>query len=150
MVALGAAGAFAATQRWSYDDAAAIYSIMADGGGGCAYVRTETNSHFSLIWLTKAGQPVYQFDSGTNLPLVIVNCTKKQVVFATQAGDVPRYVQVTADGTATPISAPNAVTTVPYLNQVLPASITPDAKGFFAVLIKIPSGRMTLVRFDNK
>lgn len=150
MIAVSAASVFAATQRWSYDDAAAIYSIMADGGGGCAYVRMETNNHVSVIWLTKAGQPVYQLDTGTNLPITLVNCTKKQLVYATQAGGASQYVQVAPDGTATPITAPHTVLGVPFMNQVLPASITTDAKGFFAVLIKIPGSRMTLVRFDNK
>jgi hypothetical protein len=59
-------------------------------------------------------------------------------------------VQVASDGTATPITAGSDMLTVPILQQQLPVNMTADHKGFFGVLITMPSSRQTLVRFDNK
>ncbi len=139
----------AATQRWSYDDAPTIVSVMADGSGGCSYVRRETNLFGSIIWLDKKGTLVYRADFTTNLPATIVRCTKKQLIYATYQ-DSWRFVQVARDGTATPITAGNNTLTVPFLAEEIPASFTTDRKGFFGLLVKIPGSRVTLIRFDYK
>ena len=148
-IILGAAAAWAATQRWSYDSAPAIAQIMADGAGGCAYVRRETNSNASILWLDKKGTLLYRADLVTNLPAIIVRCTKKQLVYVAYQ-ESWRAVQVARDGTVTPVTAGNDTLTVPFLQQQLPVSVTTDRKGFFGVLVTIPSSRQTLVRFDNK
>ena len=146
---VGALGVVAATQRWSYDTAPLINCIIADGSGGCGYVRLDTNEFPSVIWLDKKGAPIYRADLTTNLSARIVSCTKKQLVYAAFQ-DSWRYVQVARDGTATPISVTNSNTETPYLMQMIPISFTTDAKGFFAVRVNLPDGTMSLVRFDNK
>jgi len=147
---LGGMCGMAATQRWSYDDAPAIIGIMADGSGGCSYVRWETNDLPSaVVWLDKNGALIYRADLTTNLPVTIVNCTKKQLTYATWQ-DSWRFVQVARDGTVTPVTAGDQTLTVPILAQELPVSFTTDRKGFFGLLVRVPSSRVTLIRYDNK
>jgi hypothetical protein len=148
-VVLGTLAAWAATQRWSYDSAPAIYQIMADGSGGCAYVRRETNSYYAVLWLDKKGTLLHRADVNTNQTPTIVSCTKKQLVY-TALQDSWRFVQVMSDGTVTPITAGSDMLTVPFLQREIPVNRTTDHKGFFGVLITMPSSRQTLVRFDNK
>ncbi|MCX7005525.1 MAG: hypothetical protein NTV22_19975 [bacterium] len=149
-ILLGGMHARAATQRWSYDDAPMISSIMADGSGGCSYVRRETNDLPSaVVWLDKKGALIYRADLTTNLPITIINCTKKQLTYATWQ-DNWRFVQVARDGTVTPVTAGDKTLTVPLLVLELPVSFTTDRKGFFGLLVRVPSSRVTLVRYDNK
>jgi hypothetical protein len=149
LIFLGAVAAWAATQRWSYDSTPVIFQIVADGSGGCAYVRLETNTYISVLWLDRKGTLIYRVDLATNEPATIVRCTKKQLVYAAYQ-DSWRFVQVANDGTATPITAGNNTLTVPLLRQEMPVNVMADRKGFFGVLVTIPGSRQTLVRFDNK
>ncbi|NLF38171.1 hypothetical protein GX586_01910, partial [bacterium] len=45
----------ASSQEWSVDGKASIYQIVADGKGGCAFTRAETNGPPEILWLDKKG-----------------------------------------------------------------------------------------------
>lgn len=141
---------YGAKQRWSYDDADTIRMIVADGSGGCAYTREETNDTVGIVWLNKSGNPVYQLQVNTNEPIVIVRCTKKELLYVVSRNGLWQYERVTPGGTPQVISAPGQDLRGAVLAHLLAPSRTTDAKGFFGILVKMPGTRMSIVRFDNK
>lgn len=145
-----AAAMYGATQRWSYDDAATIYMIVADGSGGCAYTRGETNDTVGIVWLNKSGNPVYQLQVNTNAPMVIVRCTKKELLYVVSRNGLWQYERVTPGGTPQVINVPGQDLRTSLLAHMLAPSRMTDAKGFFGILVKMPGSRVSIVRFDNK
>ena len=57
---------YAATEEWDYDGQQQIVQVVADGNGGCAFLRMSTNHIQSLVWLDSVGQVVLVFPGPTH------------------------------------------------------------------------------------
>jgi hypothetical protein len=136
---------YAATEEWDYDGQHQIIQVVADGKGGCAFLRMSTNQVQSLVWLDSTGQVLYQSVVSN---AVIFTCSKKQVVFRDKlTGETVK--QVDAKGTVSLLSDPDgrmdgSLTMQYYQNTMA------DKKGFFAIKMVSPPGEQRLVRFKNK
>lgn len=146
-----AAVAFAATKQWTYFGDAGITQVVADGKGGCAFVRLDTNDIGTICWLDKNGTARYVKPVGTlgMYQGCIVSCSSKQLVYAWTSPTASNvFVVVNADGIETQISATNGLVNMSFLQPF--QNICDDPKGFFAVLYYVSSSRQDLVRFSNK
>ena len=138
----------AATEQWRSDGQKAVRQIVADGKGGCAYVREDTNSVVSLVWLDKKGAIIYSTILSNVIGNQILACTPKQLVYADERPD-GIVIQVDQDGQETVLSTPNGHVGSGFLD-VIPRSATTDKKGFFGVLFKYPASDQDVLRFKNK
>jgi len=136
---------YAATEEWDYDGQYQIMQVVADGNGGCAFLRESTNHIQSLVWLDRTGKVVYQ---GVVSNAVIFTCTKKQVIFSDKltGADVK---QIDAKGTVSLLADPDGriegSVTMPTSKSTMA-----DKKGFFAIKLGAVPGGQRLVRFRNK
>lgn len=135
---------YAATEEWDHDGQHQIIQVVADGKGGCAFLRMSTNHIQSLVWLDSKGQVLYQSVVSN---AVIFTCSKKQVVFSDkQSGDTVKQVDV--KGTVSLLDDPDRMEgplTMQYYQNTMA-----DKKGFFAIKMVSPPGEQRLVRFKNK
>lgn len=136
----------ASSEEWSVDGKAIIYQIVADGKGGCAFTRAETNGPIEILWLDKKGGVIFQSALTALVARTILSCTQSQLVFADSRG-VPVIFAVDKKGVSTLIETPNGYTTGPMM-MVGTENFLCDKKGFFQRRVDLySSGRNTLVRF---
>ena len=143
---LAATALVAATKQWRVFGDAGIMQIIADGAGGCAFVRVDAGNTGTVVWVDTKGTVKYHRDLGKITAGCILSCTTKVLRFLTEN---PPYVVVEVDskGIETEIAAPYGAM-MPAELQVY-QNTTADAKGLFGILY-IASGRQDLLRFSNK
>ena len=141
--------AVAATRQWSFDGEEFVRQVIADGKGGCAVVTFDTNSFPTLTWLDKKGQVRYQENWSDAIPVRIVTCSKKMLLYCV---DVPpwEFVHVDKKGVVTTINDTPRDLDSGLLSSVIPVSRMADKKGFFAVSMDVMSGGQDLIRFSRK
>ena len=144
--ALATTALIAATKQWQIFGDTAIAQIVADGAGGCAFVRLDTGDTGTVVWVDKKGVIKYQRTIGDTLPGGILSCTPKRLRFMLVKPPMV-ILDVDAHGVETEIKAPNGDMTTSELQAA--QSTTADARGFFGILYMGPA-RQDLVRFNNK
>jgi len=137
----------AAKEEWSVDGEAAIQQVVADGTGGCAMMRKDTNDVQSIVWVDRFGIPLYQ---ATASNAYIISCSKKQLLYSDRLNG-GAIIQVDNKGTLTRIYAPQTVIEGPA-GFIYPSNMMVDPKGFFGIkqIIMSPTPSQILVRFKNK
>ena len=136
----------AATEQWSADGKEMIFQVAADGKGGCALIRTETNSVYSILWVDKKGAEIYEAVVSN---ASIISCSNKQLVYSDHLNG-SGIIQVDSKGGTTKISKPGEEAYSSYFGTIIPGSVMSDKKGFFGVKMDILTSRQKLVRFSNK
>lgn len=143
---IAAAASFGAKELWSVDGEAAIMQIIADGHGGCAFVRGNTNNAYTVVWVDKNGAIRFQAATTNISGGAILRCTTRELVYIRNT--VPATLgQVDKKGAETVLSAPSGGLEAPILSMY--QSFTADPKGFFAIGYYGPDS-MRLMRFSNK
>ncbi len=137
----------AATELWQVDGDARIAQVVADGTGGCALIRLDTNNIPTIVWVDRFGRQIYQ---ATVSNAVIISCSKKQLLYSDNLHSA-EYVQVDTKGQVSRINAPQSRVQLP-ISSIYPPNVTADRKGFFGIKQNIlsPVPSQVLVRFKNK
>jgi len=137
----------AAKEEWSVDGEAMIRQVMADGTGGCALMRMDTNDVETVVWVDRFGKPLYQAAASN---AYIISCSKKQLLYSDRLNG-GAIIQVDNKGTVTRIAAPQSVIQGPS-GLIYPSNEMADPKGFFGIkqVITSPGASQVLVRFNNK
>jgi len=136
----------AATEQWEVDGKDMIYQVAADGKGGCALIRVETNLVYSILWVDKKGAEIYEAGVSN---ASIISCSNKQLVYSDDFNG-SGIIQVDSKGSTTKISKPGEEAYASYFGKIIPSSVMSDKKGFFGVKMEILINRQKLVRFSNK
>jgi hypothetical protein len=136
----------AATEQWSADGKSMIGQVAADGKGGCALIRMETNSVHSILWVDKKGAAIYEAGVSN---ASIISCSNKQLLYSDDLNG-SEIVQVDSKGGTTKISKPGEEAYASFFGKIIPSSVMSDKKGFFGVKMDIITSRQKLVRFSNK
>ena len=147
--------AYAATEQWRFDGWERILQVVADGSGGCALFRIETNGvAASVVWLDRDGQVKYEKENFLEIPGPIISCTKKELIFSTTGTSTSTLsvviLQVDKKGVEKETSDPAYfLTSVGYDQE--PMNSVKDKKGFFAVALTTNElRRISLVRYTYK
>ena len=154
VILVGAITVFAATEQWRFDGWSRVLQVVADGAGGCALFRVETNGvAASVVWLDNKGQVKYEKENLLEVPGPIISCTKKELIFSTSGTSTSTLsvviLQVDKKGAEQEISEPESFMISPAYQ--FPQSVLKDKKGFFAVALSTNEPRrMSLVRYTYK
>ena len=112
----------AATEQWSADGKAMIYQVAADGKGGCALIRAETNSVYSILWVDKKGAVIYEAGVSN---ASIISCSNKQLIYSDDLNG-SGIVQVNSKGGTTKISNPGEEAYASFFGKLIPGSVMSD------------------------
>ena len=137
---------YAATEQWEVDGQQMIFQVAADSKGGCALIRVETNSVYSILWVDKNGAEIYEAGVSN---ASIISCSNKQLVYSDDLNG-SGIVQVDSKGDTTKISKPGEEAYASYFGKLMFSSVMSDKKGFFGVKMDMLTSRQKLVRFSNK
>ena len=154
MLLLATLAVVAATEQWRYDGWSRILQVVADGSGGVAFFRLETNGvAASIVWLDKKGALVYESANMLELIGPIISCTKKELIFTRGEGNPPNrtiiLVQVDSKGNEQTITEPGKYLVGPAFQ--FGQGISKDKKGFFAEALTTNSPyRTELIRYTYK
>ena len=144
----------AATEQWRLDGWSRIMQVMADGAGGAAFFRMETNgTAAAVVWADKKGAIIYQHENLMEFPSPIISCTKKELVFSRVSGTPTNesivIAQVDKKGNEQIIAEPGKYL-IPPVYVYGPSDIR-DRKGFFAVSMTTNQPyRSELIRYSRK
>lgn len=147
-VCLAATLLFAATEQWSYTAPAAVYQIVGDGKGGCAFCAADTNDISTVVWLDKKGAEKFVYGPVTPIFMqpTILSCSKKELIFGPPG--FPIIAQVDKKGDVQAVAGLTGYLLPTPLVFPFGASQLSDKKGFFVINVNTHSGQNTIVRYS--
>ena len=145
----GTLAASAATEQWHVTVTGEVTQIVADGSGGCAFLRMEKGTNY-VVWLNRKGEAIYQSTSlGTMLFSGITECTPKQILFTIISG-YPMMVQVSSKGVETPVAVMGGFVLGSPISVPVTFNKLADKKGFFIYNVNTNTAAGALVRYTFK